>query len=96
MVCLGAATLLAALKNLQGYKWRTFFTIPRPSHVARFFTFAGPIAFALLGKTICYSALTWAAGLCGSVPLAAHQVLLRVFWFYTTFGDALVRPGPRG
>jgi hypothetical protein len=36
----------------------------------KFFKFAGPIFFALLGKTLCYSALGVAAQQCGTVPLA--------------------------
>ena len=124
---------------------------PKPHHThthtnklnqtAKFFSFAGPVFFALFGKTICYTSLGIAAQFTGAVPLAgrwvrvvctvycvlwlmmglrrwsvgrgpylpsskcshthtpynpqhttqhtAHQVMLRCFFFFTTFGDAL-------
>lgn len=41
-----------------------------PNQTAKFFSFAGPVFFALFGKTICYTSLGIAAQFTGAVPLA--------------------------
>lgn len=37
---------------------------------AKFFSFAGPVFFALFGKTVCYTSLGVAAQFTGAIPLA--------------------------
>lgn len=51
--------------------------------------FAGAIFGIIIGKLVCYSSLTLAATKFGVTALAAHNVLLKVFFFFGTFGDSL-------
>ena len=46
------------------------------------------IFFIILLKVMCYSQMTLRASDMGMLSLASHNVLLRIFFFYTTFGDA--------
>ena len=47
---------------------------PSPRRLLSFVTFAGPMAFVLVGKVACYNSMTLAATRGGVVALAAHQV----------------------
>lgn len=86
----GTTVLLRALKRSQGpNRLYPFISLSSFKDVTKFFSFAGPVFFALFGKTVCYTSLGVAAQMMGTVPLAAHQVMLRVFFFFTTFGDSL-------
>lgn len=87
----GTVVLLRALKRSQGpRRFYPFIALSSPvKDIAKFFTFAGPVFFALFGKSLCYTSLGIAAQMMGAVPLAAHQVMLRCFFFFTTFGDSL-------
>ena len=49
----------------------------------------GPIFFTIVGKIICYSALSLRATDFGVTAVAAHNVMLRVFFLHATFGDSL-------
>ena len=68
-----------------------FFTlsIPEFSALREFVMFAGPGFFALLGKVICYSSMTAAAAAAGTLSLAAHQVVIQVFFFFCNIGDTM-------
>lgn len=65
-----------------------FVSLPDRSSLLSLVSLAGPIFFVMLGKIACYSALTLRAADFGVAALASHNVLLRVFFFYATFGDA--------
>eukprot|EP00566_Odontella_aurita_P007057 CAMPEP_0113530048 /NCGR_PEP_ID=MMETSP0015_2-20120614/2724_1 /TAXON_ID=2838 /ORGANISM="Odontella" /LENGTH=755 /DNA_ID=CAMNT_0000428729 /DNA_START=189 /DNA_END=2456 /DNA_ORIENTATION=+ /assembly_acc=CAM_ASM_000160 len=65
-----------------------FVSLPDRSSLISLVSLAGPIFFVMLGKIACYSALTLRATDFGVTALASHNVLLRVFFFYATFGDA--------
>ena len=69
--------------------FRSMLVIPTVKQFTEFWQFAGPICIAMIGKTVSYSFMTMFATSCGVVPLAAHQVMLRIFFFFTCFGDAL-------
>jgi Na+-driven multidrug efflux pump len=49
---------------------------------------AGPIFFVIIGKLICYSAMTLKASDFGMLSLAAHNVMIRLFFFFCVFGDS--------
>lgn len=87
----GTFVLLRALKRSQGpRRLYPFIWLSSPfQDITKFFSFAGPVFFALFGKSLCYTSLGIAAQMMGTVPLAAHQVMLRCFFFFTTFGDSL-------
>ncbi|CAM9472831.1 unnamed protein product [Scytosiphon promiscuus] len=84
MLLLGVAVWRAQGKRL--YK---FVALPSREELKVFLNFAGPIAFALLGKVLCYSVMTITVTAIGTIPLATHNVMLRVFFFFATFGEAL-------
>ena len=68
---------------------RSMLVVPSLTRFREFWQFAGPICIAMVGKTVSYSFMTMFATSCGVIPLAAHQVMLRIFFFFTCFGDAL-------
>ena len=68
---------------------RSMLVIPTFTQLFDFWKFAGPICLAMIGKTVSYSLMTVYASTCGVIPLAAHQVMLRFFFFFTCFGDSL-------
>mmetsp|Transcript_20283 Transcript_20283/g.40502 ORF Transcript_20283/g.40502 Transcript_20283/m.40502 type:complete len:625 (+) Transcript_20283:2-1876(+) len=63
--------------------------LPSRSEFWRLCKLAGPIFFVMMGKVISYSMMTIRATGYGMTSLAAHNVLLRVFFFFATWGDAL-------
>lgn len=66
-----------------------FLSLPNREAFISLLKLAGPIFFVLIGKILGYSSMTIRAGSFGFVPLACHNVLMRVFFFFATFGDAL-------
>ncbi len=66
-----------------------FLSLPNREAFASLIKLAGPIFFVLIGKIMGYSSMTITAGSFGIAPLACHNVLMRVFFFFATFGDAL-------
>ncbi|CAM9378413.1 unnamed protein product, partial [Laminaria digitata] len=81
--------LAVAVWRAQGKRLHKFVALPSWEELKVFLNFAGPIAFALLGKVICYSIMTLTVTTLGTIPLATHNVMLRVFFFFATFGEAL-------
>ena len=67
----------------------SFISFPDRKSLISLLKLAGPMFFVLVGKTIGYSAMTIRAGNFGMVSLACHNVLMRVFFFFATFGDGL-------
>jgi len=43
----------------------------------------------MIGKIVCYSAMTLRATDFGLTELACHNIMMRIFFFYATFGDSL-------
>ena len=66
-----------------------FLSLPDKQSLSEFIRLAGPIFFVIVGKLVCYSAMTFKAASFGLMELAAHNVMLRVFFFFATFGDSL-------
>lgn len=66
-----------------------FIGFPDPKSLLTLVRMAGPIFFCILGKIICYSAMSVRAADFGVTALAAHNVMMRVFFFYATFGDSV-------
>lgn len=50
---------------------------------------SGPIFFVILAKVACYGAMTIRCTDFGVVSLAAHNIMMRVFFFFGCFGDAV-------
>ena len=66
-----------------------FISLPDKASLASLLKLAGPMFFVMLGKILGYSAMTIRAGNFGMVSLACHNVLMRIFFFFATVGDAL-------
>jgi len=66
-----------------------FLSLPNREAFVSLIQLAGPIFFVLIGKIMGYSSMTITAGSFGIAPLACHNVLMRVFFFFATCGDAL-------
>jgi len=65
-----------------------FLSFPDKKSMWNLVKLAGPIFFVITGKLVCYSAMTVKATSFGVLPLACHNVMLRIFFFFTTFGDS--------
>jgi Na+-driven multidrug efflux pump len=63
--------------------------LPDPKELLSLLRRTGPIFFCLVGKIICYSALSLRATNFGVIPLAAHNIWIRVFFLFATLGDSL-------
>ena len=68
-------------------KLPSFVSLPDPKSFVSLVKLAGPIFFVLLGKIICYSSMTLKATDFEMMSLATHNIMLRVFFFFCTFGD---------
>jgi Na+-driven multidrug efflux pump len=66
-----------------------FWSLPDKAATIDLFKLAGPIFFVMMGKIACYSILTIRASNFGITPLAAHNIMMRVFFFFACFGDSL-------
>jgi len=66
-----------------------FISFPDRQSLISLLLLAGPMFFVMLGKILGYSAMTVRAGSFGMVSLACHNVLMRIFFFFATVGDAL-------
>lgn len=63
--------------------------VPSLESFQRFVKYAAPIFFTILGKSVVYNGIALSVGRLGSVALAAHQVLLRSFFFWCPVGDSV-------
>jgi Na+-driven multidrug efflux pump len=63
--------------------------LPTLQSFQRFVRYAAPIFFTILGKSVVYNGIALTVGRLGSVALAAHQVLLRSFFFWCPVGDSV-------
>ncbi len=66
-----------------------FISFPDRESLVSLLLLVGPLFFVMLGKILGYSAMTVQAGTYGMVSLACHNVLMRIFFFFATVGDAL-------
>ena len=67
---------------------RPFISLPDLTSFVTLVKLAGPIFFVIVGKLVCYSAMTLRVSDFGMMPLATHNIMLRVFFFFCTFGDS--------
>ena len=66
-----------------------FFSIPDKASTIDLFKLAGPIFFVSLSKVACYNLMTVRATGFGIIPLASHNIMMRVYFFFACFGDSL-------
>lgn len=66
-----------------------FVSLPDRKSLIELVKLSGPIFFVILAKIACYGAMTFRCIDFGVVSLAAHNIMMRVFFFYGTLGDSL-------
>ena len=66
-----------------------FLSLPSKDSVVRLASVSGPLCFNMWAKMGCYSALTLAATRFGVVPLAAHNILMTLYYFFGCFADSI-------
>jgi hypothetical protein len=54
-----------------------FMSLPDRESLAELVGFSGPLFFNMMGKIVCYSALTLRCTAYGVIPLAAHTIMMR-------------------
>ena len=64
-------------------------SLPDKKSALQLIGLAGPIFFVILAKVACYGAMTIRCTDFGVEALAAHSIMMRVFFFWGCFGDSL-------
>lgn len=67
----------------------SFLSWPDRTNFQQLLVLCGPIFFVILAKVVCYSAMTLRATSFGILELASHNIMMRIFFFFATFGDSL-------
>lgn len=66
-----------------------FVSLPGKGDAAELAALGGPMFLIMMGKVACYSAITLRATSLGTLPLAAYNIMMRVYFFFACFGDSL-------
>jgi len=66
-----------------------FLSFPNKKSLTDLLTVSGPMFFVMFGKILCYGAMSIRATDFGVVNLAAHSIMMRIFFFFACFGDSL-------
>jgi Na+-driven multidrug efflux pump len=83
------STNTAAIAVDEAPKAIPFLSLPSRQSLFKLATISGPLCFNMWAKMASYAALTVRATSFGVVPLAAHNILMRLFFFLGCFGDAM-------
>jgi Na+-driven multidrug efflux pump len=84
-----AATNTEAIKDDKKSDHVPFCSLPNKSSMIDLFKLAGPIFFVMMAKVACYNVMTIRATNFGIIPLASHNIMMRIFFFFACFGDSL-------
>jgi Na+-driven multidrug efflux pump len=66
-----------------------FISLPGRKAALKLLLLSGPIFFVIISKIACYSAMTLRCTDFGVEALAAHSIMMRIFFFYGCFGDSV-------
>ena len=66
-----------------------FCSLPDRKSFLSLVSLAGPIFIIMMLKIACYSIMTIQATRFGIIPLAAHNIMMRFFFFFACFGDSI-------
>jgi Na+-driven multidrug efflux pump len=66
-----------------------FLSLPDRTSIISLLKLSFPMFYTMLGKIACYSAMSIRATDFGVVNLAAHSIMMRLFFFFACFGDSL-------
>ena len=83
------ATQRSILSPSQQVPISSMFSFPGRRALLDLVSISGPIFFVIVSKVACYSAMTIRCAEFGVVAMAAHSIMMRVFFFYGCFGDSL-------
>ena len=86
---LGSTAVLAHRIRKDNSSTEKLSTIPNAKRLVELITFAGPIFGVMVGKLVSFSMLSLFASNYGLLNLASHNILLKILFFFTTFGDSL-------
>ena len=75
--------------NTEREKDIPFLSLPDRKSFVELIQLGGPIFLVMMAKICCYSLMTLRATNFGIVPLAAQNIMMRIFFFYACFGDSL-------
>ena len=64
-------------------------SLPDRKSLTALLKLVGPIFFVICAKIACYSAMTLRCTDFGVLPLAAHGIMMRLWFFFGCFGDSL-------
>jgi Na+-driven multidrug efflux pump len=81
--------VLPATSNTMPSEPVPFLSLPDRKSFMELVKLSGPIFFVILAKIACYGAMTLRATDFGVIPLAAHNIMMRIYFFYGTFGDSI-------
>lgn len=70
-------------------KPKSLIVVPTIDELIKFFQFAGPMFIISLARGVSWNITTPAAAMAGTVALAAHQIVLNVFFFFSIAGEAV-------
>ena len=83
------ARVVEAIKDDKKSDHIPFWSLPNKASMIDLFKLAGPIFFVMMAKVACYNVMTIRATNFGIVPLASHNIMMRIFFFFACFGDSL-------
>jgi Na+-driven multidrug efflux pump len=66
-----------------------FMSLPDRESLTELVGLSGPLFCNMMGKIVCYSALTLRCTAYGVIPLAAHTIMMRFFFLYGCFGYSI-------
>jgi Na+-driven multidrug efflux pump len=67
----------------------SFMSLPDCEMLVELVGLSGPLSFNIMGKIVCYSALTLWCTAYGVIPLTAHTIMMRLFFLYGCFGYSI-------
>ena len=91
--CASCGSAFVLIRKIRSTGGKKFASIPTKKNFVELITFAGPIFGVMMAKLISFSLLSLKAAKFGIISLASHNILLKILFFFTTFGDSLSQVG---
>jgi len=86
----GGNILMGAKEKAEAPKKRkSLFAWPTKAEAHKFTQFAGPLFLISFGRSYVWYVCTPGAAACGTVALAAHQIIINVFFLFTIAGESV-------
>mmetsp|Transcript_12600 Transcript_12600/g.16252 ORF Transcript_12600/g.16252 Transcript_12600/m.16252 type:complete len:277 (-) Transcript_12600:554-1384(-) len=88
-MCVGAALMISSISKKFPQRKCPFIKVPSFREFKKFMLTAGPLFFMLFTRSACFAWLASTIATAGTVSLGAYQILLRITFILTGFGDGL-------